>query len=160
MIAGRPWTGRAKKPARSACAGLLALLWIQAAPAAAPAVDARHKIEFPEMMRQHMLANMRDHLLAITEIQDALASGAFSRAAETAEKRIGMSSLQSHGAAHMAPFMPEQMRNIGSEMHRAASRFAALAQESAVDGDLYRALGGLAAVTRQCVACHAAYRAH
>jgi cytochrome c556 len=43
-------------------------------------------------------------------------------------------------------------------MHHAASRFAVTAQEAAVTGDLARALGGLAEVTQQCVACHAAYR--
>jgi cytochrome c556 len=43
-------------------------------------------------------------------------------------------------------------------MHRAASRFAMTAQAAAVDGDLARALGGLAEVTQQCVACHADYR--
>lgn len=140
--------------------GLGMILWVQAALAAGGEGDTRQRVEFPEMMRQHMLANMRDHLLAITEIQHALASGAFNQAAEIAEQRIGMSSLQSHGAAHMAPFMPEQMRNIGSEMHRAASRFAAIAQESAVDGDVKRAIGALAKVTWQCVTCHTAYRAH
>lgn len=63
-------------------------------------------------------------------------------------------------ASHMAPHMPQAMREIGTGMHRAASRFAVAAQEAAVTGDTRRALGGLAAVTRQCVACHAAYRIH
>jgi cytochrome c556 len=136
------------------------ILWVQAALAAGGEGDTRQRVEFPEMMRQHMLANMRDHLMAITEIQHALSSGAFDRAAEIAETRIGMSSLKSHGAAHMAPFMPKQMQEIGTEMHRLASQFAAIAQESAVDGDVKRAVGALAKVTKQCVTCHAAYRAH
>lgn len=68
------------------------------------------------MMQQHMLGNMRDHLLALTEIQEALAAGAFDRAADIAETRIGMSSLDSHGASHMAPHMPQGMRDIGTPL--------------------------------------------
>jgi ABC-type microcin C transport system permease subunit YejE len=122
--------------------------------------DTRQLIEFPPMMRQHLLSNMRDHLAAITEIQQALSSGTFDQAAEIAEKRIGMSSLISHGASHMAPYMPKAMQKIGTQMHRAASQFALIAQESAVDGDIKRAIGGLAKITQQCVACHAAFRVH
>jgi hypothetical protein len=103
-----------------------------------------------------MLANMRDHLQTLAEIQAALAGGEFDRAAQTAEERLGMSSLTAHGASHMAPYMPQGMQAIGTEMHRAASRFAVAAAED----DLPQALAGLAKVTEQCVACHAAYRVH
>jgi cytochrome c556 len=138
----------------------VAALFMLVVATAARAADTRQKVELPPMMRDHMLANMRDHLLAVSEIQDALAKGAFDRAADIAENRVGMSSLKSHGASHMAPYMPEAMRDIGTGMHRAASRFAVAAQEAAVTGDTRRALGSLAEVTRQCVACHAAYRVH
>jgi hypothetical protein len=120
--------------------------------------DARALVALPTMMREHMLANMRDHLLAIAQIQDALADGSFDTAAKIAEERIGMSSLASHGAAHMAPYMPQPMQAIGTQMHRAASQFALVAQEASVDGDLARALKSLSAITQQCVACHAGYR--
>jgi hypothetical protein len=122
--------------------------------------DPRELVALPPLMQEHMLANMRDHLRAIAEIQDALADGEFDHAADVAEERIGLSSLASHGAAHMAPYMPRPMQAIGTQMHRAASRFALLAQETSVDGDLARALKGLAGITRQCIACHAAYRIH
>jgi len=121
--------------------------------------DTRRLVEFPPMMRQHMLGNMRDHLLAITEIQQALSAADFDRAAEIAEKRIGMSSLTSHDASHMAAYMPDEMQAIGTRMHQAASRFAVIAEESAVDGDIRKAIGALSQVTAQCVACHSAFRA-
>lgn len=120
--------------------------------------DPRQPVTMPAMMQEHMRANMRDHLLAIGEIQAALAAGQYEAAAETAEKRLGMTSLDAHGARHVAGFMPDGMQAIGTTMHHAASRFAVTAQEVAVTGDLARALGGLAEVTRQCVACHAGYR--
>lgn len=120
--------------------------------------DQREKVNLPAPMNQHMLANMRDHLAVITEILQALAAGKSDWAADIAEKRIGMSSLASHGAAHLAPHMPKPMQQIGTAMHRAASQFALVAKEVAVDGDTGRAVGALAKVTQQCVACHAAYR--
>jgi len=120
--------------------------------------DTRVAIDMPEMMRTHMLANMRDHLTAIQEIQNHLAAGEFDAAAEVAEKRLGMSSLETHGASHMAGFMPKGMQETGTAMHQAASRFAVISQETAVTRDLPRALGALSRVTAQCVACHAAYR--
>jgi cytochrome c556 len=69
-----------------------------------------------------------------------------------------MSSLEAHGASHLAGFMPQGMQDIGTAMHKAASRFAVTAQEAGVTRDLPRALGALSEVTTQCVACHAAYR--
>ncbi len=120
--------------------------------------DGRHAVELPDMMKSHMLANMRDHLFTLDEIQAALGSGKFEAAAELAEKRLGMSSLDAHGAAHMAGFMPREMQEIGTGMHRAASRFAVLAQEASVSRDPAPSLRALSEVTRQCVACHAGYR--
>jgi hypothetical protein len=140
---------------------LLILLALSSAGGALAAeLDRRELVALPKMMQQHMLANMRDHLRAFAEIQDALADGRFDVAKNVAEERLGMSSLASHGASHMAPYMPEPMRAIGSQMHRAASRFALIAEEASVDRDLSRALKALAAVTARCNSCHAAYRIH
>jgi hypothetical protein len=120
--------------------------------------DTRVAVEMPAMMQEHMRANMRDHLNAINEIQGLLAAGKYDAAADLAEKRIGMSSLEAHGASHMAGFMPQGMQNTGTALHQSASRFAVTAQEAAVTRDLSRALGALSTVTQQCVACHAGYR--
>ena len=129
--------------------------------ASAPgADDARQLVSLPAPMIQHMLSNMRDHLLAVTEIQRALGAADYQRAADIAEQRIGLSSLESHGASHMAPFMPKPMQDIGTRMHKAASQFALVAQDTGADGNVSRAVGALSRVTEQCVACHAAYRAH
>ena len=106
------------------------------------------------MMKNHMLANMRDHLAAINEILVYLDAGELDKAAETSEYRLGMSSLESHGASHMARFMPEEMRQAGTAMHRAASRFALKAQE----GDVLSAYRAISDITSACVACHSAYR--
>jgi len=116
--------------------------------------DSRQLVELPKMMQQHMMSNMRDHLVAINEILINMANGQMDQAAEVAESRLGMSSLESHGASHMAEFMPEGMRQAGTSMHRAASRFALKAQE----GDALPAYNALAEITSACVTCHSGYR--
>ncbi len=122
------------------------------------AADARQKIDMPPMMQEHMLDNMRDHLRALQEIEAALTKNDFDKVADIAEQRLGLSSLEAHGAAHMAPYMPKPMQDIGTAMHRAASRLAQTAQEAAVKGNMAPVQAGLAALLQQCVACHETYR--
>ena len=116
--------------------------------------DTRQLVKLPEMMQQHMLANMRDHLISLNEILDDMAKGNLDEAARIAEMRLGMSSLDAHGASHMAPYMPKGMQDAGTAMHRAASRFALKAGE----GDALPAYKMLGDITANCVACHTAYR--
>jgi hypothetical protein len=137
---------------------LVTLMTFMLTPAlAAPALaqgDARELVEMPAPMQEHMLANMRDHLAALDEILAALNDEDYGAAARVAEFRLGMSSLDSHGASHMARVMPAPMREMGTDMHRTASRLALTAEE----GDRLQAFRALQAVTETCVTCHAAYR--
>jgi len=116
--------------------------------------DTRQLVKFPEMMQEHMMSNMRDHLLAINEILVHMSTGNLDSVVEIAEKRLGISSLKLHGASHIAEFMPKEMREIGMSMHRAASRFAIKAEE----GELLPAYQMLNEITSACVACHMSYR--
>jgi hypothetical protein len=116
--------------------------------------DEREWVDLPEPMRQHMLANMRDHLVVVHQLIALLAQQDWQRAGELAESRLGMSSLDDHGARHMAGHMPEGMRQAGTRMHRAASQFALRVEE----GETSAAYAALAEVTAACVSCHAAYR--
>jgi hypothetical protein len=116
--------------------------------------DTRQMVKLPEMMQGHMLANMRNHLESVNLILLQLAKGELDKAADTAEQRLGMSSLDKHGAEHLAQFMPDGMKKAGTNMHRAASRFALKAQE----GEVLAAYAALQEVTAACVACHAGYR--
>ncbi len=122
--------------------------------------DGRVTVKLPNMMREHMLSNMRDHLLALEEITRFLASQNYDEAAEVAENRLGMSSLELHGASHIGRFMPKKMGAIGTNMHRAASRFALTAKDAELDGGLNKAFSALSEVMQQCVACHAGYKVH
>jgi hypothetical protein len=128
------------------------------AAASGVAPDNRQPVRFPEPLRSHTLANMRDHLQALGEIQEALARSDFDRAADIAERRLGMSSLEAHGAHDVARFMPPAMQEAGTAMHRSASQFATVAKDASVTGDLKPALAALARVNQTCVACHAGFR--
>lgn len=116
--------------------------------------DDRQVANFPPPIKQALKQRMRENLAYVQEIQTALATADFTRAAEVAEYKLGLSSLGPHNA-RQAPYMPAAMRHLGMGMHSAASRFAVVAQE----GDIQRALEGLAELTAHCVACHATYRA-
>jgi hypothetical protein len=118
------------------------------------AADQRQLVAMPEQMQQHMLGNMRDHLHTLDAILTNLNNNKLDKAAELAEQRLGMSSLDAHGASHMAKYMPAPMQAMGTQMHRAASRFAIKAQE----GDALAAYRALQDITAACVACHDAYR--
>lgn len=130
------------------------LLLILTSPFLAANEDSRQFVELPEMMQKHMMSNMRDHLKTINEILIHLSNNKMDKAASIAEHRIGMSSLDSHGANHMGKFMPKGMRQAGTNMHKAASRFALKTEE----GELLPAYKMLSEVTSACVACHSAYR--
>ncbi|MDT8451158.1 MAG: hypothetical protein RQ936_00265, partial [Gammaproteobacteria bacterium] len=130
------------------------LLWLCTAAPSIANEDSRELVQLPEMMQQHMMSNMRDHLAAINEILIMLAENESEKAADIAESRLGMSSLGLHGAGHMAGFMPEEMQQMGTRMHRAASHFSLQAQVGDTS-DIYKALSE---ITSACAACHAGYR--
>ena len=64
----------------------------QAASPDKPAIkETRQAVKFPAQLREHTLANMRDHLLALQQIQEELARQDFDKAGDIAEQRLGMS---------------------------------------------------------------------
>ncbi|MBI5120460.1 MAG: cytochrome c [Rhodospirillales bacterium] len=140
---------------------LIGLIGVLVSAAAIGAEDTRQLVKMPEMMQSHMMQNMRDHLLALDELLGLLSKGKVSEAGWVAEKKIGLSSLELHGSSHLGPYMPEGMRIAGTEMHRAASRFAQAAQEADIthtyeaQQKVFEALQG---ITQNCNACHTAYR--
>lgn len=143
---------------------------------AAAGGDARQEINFPPEMRQHTLANMRDHLEALSEILSNMSAGEFSKAAQIASVRLGMDSPSAESCKsedttskpqmskpmnmdhQMSQFMPEGMRSIGLAMHQAASDFAIEADKAGKSGNPKPALAALSKVTQQCAACHASYK--
>ncbi len=139
----------------------IAATLLMAMSGASQAQESRELVRLPEPMQEHMLGNMRDHLATLNAVIGDVADGKFDEAAELAEERLGMSSLGLHGAAHMAPFMPQPMQDLGTAMHHAASRLAIVLQNTSVSPsletmrDVSRALNE---VMTACTACHSRYR--
>jgi roadblock/LC7 domain-containing protein len=127
----------------------------------AQAQDSRQLIEFPAPMREHLLSNMRDHLSTLDQVLANISAGQFEKAGKLLEERLGMSSLTAHDAAHMAPFMPKPMQEMGTAMHHAASRLVITLQNASVsasDESFRQVLAGMHQVTTACTSCHATYR--
>jgi cytochrome c556 len=132
-----------------------------AASGAGNAQDQRELVRLPAPMQEHMLANMRDHLATLNAIIGDVADGKYDAAAKVAEQRLGMSSLSLHGAAHLAPYFPQPMQDIGTSMHRAASRMVIVLQDAstAPTADALRGIySALHDVTTACEACHTHFR--
>jgi len=116
--------------------------------------DNRVMVELPLPMKVHMLQNMRGHLQVIDQLLKLLSEEKLDQASELAESELGMSSLNKHGASHMAPYYPEAMRQAGIAMHKSASQFSRVVQE----GDVLVSVKALREITAACTACHAGYR--
>ncbi len=116
--------------------------------------DTRVMVELPSPMKAHTLQNMRGHLVAIDQLLMLLAEDKMDEASELAESELGMSSLNKHGASHVASYYPKGMRQAGTAMHKAASQFSRVAQE----GDLLAAYKSLRNITAACNVCHAGYQ--
>lgn len=114
----------------------------------------RIQVDFPDAIKTAMMTRMRRNLADVHSIQNALANKDFDTAANVAEFSLGLSSLGPHNA-RQSLYMPEAMRQLGMETHKASSRVALAAQE----GDAETAFKRLSEVTALCVSCHATYRA-
>ncbi len=127
----------------------------------ARAGDERELVRMPSMMQEHLLASMSDHLIVLGGILVDLTAERFDDAGKAAEARLGLSSFGLHDSAHMAAFMPKPMQEAGRELHRAASRFAIVAQEADVERSyesMKKVSGALAEMVAACNACHVGYR--
>lgn len=121
---------------------------------AKPSEDVREQASFPTPIKIALKQRMRENLMYVNQIGTALSENDLNLAADIAEYKLGLSSLGPHNA-RQEPYMPQGMRHLGMEMHKASSRLARVAQE----GDQLSAFKSLSEVTNLCVACHATYRA-
>ncbi len=118
--------------------------------------DLRTLVEIPEKPRQVLLEDMLDHLAVLNEINHYLAANDLNSAAEVAETGMGRSLLSKYQDVDMRPgrYMPKDMREIGWELHNAATQFAEVARK----GNLQATMVAYHRITTACVACHFSYR--
>lgn len=123
------------------------------------ATDNRELVLYPRPVYESTLANMREHLRGIHEVQRLVGEGKFAEAANAAERGMGMG--HNHGAEGNAAehqFMPKGMMALGSGMHGAAAELATTLRDAEVTDDLQAVFAAMGKVTANCVACHDAYR--
>jgi hypothetical protein len=137
---------------------LVAIVVMWSAPILAAEADSRQFIKMPPEARAELRAEMLDFQTALHLIVGALAGREFTKAADIAEKQLGVSAMGRHinssPNARPGMFMPNDMHAVARTMHTASSDFA----KSAGSGDITKALNSLQAVTGACVACHRSYR--
>lgn len=119
-------------------------------------MDLRSYVEMPEKARQILQEDMLDHLAVLNEINSYLAENDLLAAADVAENGMGRSLLSKYQDEEMRPgrYMPKEMREIGWELHNAATQFAKVARE----GKMKETLLAYHRITSSCVACHYSYR--
>ncbi len=141
---------------------LIPVLLLAALPALAqppaPPQDYRQLVDMPDLPRSLMRSDMQDHLAALNEIIGYLAENNLAAAGETAEKRMGQSTMGKHAAIARGQgpgrFMPNTMQQMGWNMHDSATEFAKVAK----GGDQAKTLAALQQLTSSCVACHMSFR--
>jgi hypothetical protein len=129
--------------------------------AADESADTRQLIEVPQDIEQKMLANMRDHIVALDEIIHAINAGEYEKAEDIAEFRLGWSSLVRLDDQDVANHWATPMQKMADQMYRSASNFVIVSQNASVEDskksvtDVLEALG---TVTNACRNCHQAFR--
>lgn len=118
-----------------------------------PASDARQRLVLPAVARDQVLAEMRLMLESVNGILRAVAANDLP-AVEKAARASGLAMAVEMDPALMQQLLPA-FRELGMQTHRA---FDALADRIKAGGTREDAIHGLAALTGNCVACHAVYR--
>lgn len=133
--------------------GALALVGTARLEAGEPTPDTRQRIVLPAVGRDKILSEMRVMLQSLGGVLHGLAANDL----PAAEKAARVSGIQT--AADVDPEikqrLPRPFLQLGMQTHQAFDR---VADQIKAGGSRDQALGALAALTANCLACHAAYR--
>ncbi len=169
--------------------GLLAVMAWGAMMTVAAQADERQVIVVPPEVKTMFLEEMRTHLDNLNEITLSVASGDFKNAAYIAEHKMGfghsvrdvmmeqgkspeeieemLAKLREKHAQGDMPgrgmgrYMPDEIRELGQEFHRAAGHFATIAKSVSnppSNEDYQKVFTALSEVIDVCSACHSSYR--
>lgn len=115
-------------------------------------LDSRKPVPLLPAMADHQKQNMRDHLVAVSEIVGALAASDFA-AVESAAKRIGLSEQMGAMCNHMGSAAPGFAAQA-MEFHRTADGIT----EAARARDASAVLRELNSTLQACTSCHAVWK--
>jgi cytochrome c553 len=154
LILTAPYAARGESPAADTGTGIESGTEVETV--TEESTDMRKFVEMPDEARQVLREDMLDQFAVLNEIIEFLALNDLPAAAEVAENGMGQSLLRKHQDRDFGPgpYMPEEMRRMGWNLHEAASNFSLVAKR----GNLQAAVGGLQKITEACIACHYSYR--
>jgi len=118
-----------------------------------PASDGRIAIQLAPGERDLVLGEMRDFLVALQTIAQAVVDKD-PMAVVTAARRVGGNAQQGVPAGLVGK-LPLEFKQLGFDTH---SRFDQLALNTEQFGDTAQVLPELATLMQNCIACHASYR--
>lgn len=118
-----------------------------------PPGDSRQRLALPPAARDKVLAEMRHMLESVNGVLRGVAANDLA-AVDKAARSAGTVMAVEMDPAMMQQLLPA-FRELGLQTHRA---FDELADRIRTGGTREDAIRGLAAVTGNCVACHALYR--
>lgn len=136
-----------------AVSGLALLAGAAGAQPGAPAPDTRQGLTLPAAGRDKVLAEMRLMLESVNEILHGILANDRPGIVKAA-RAAGMAAAADIDPQVMQA-LPPPFRQLGMQTHRG---FDTLADQVEAGGTRDDALGGLARITDNCVACHAIYR--
>ena len=143
----------ARQTVRAIVASLCIVLGMAGATSSQPPGDPRQRLLLPPPARDKVLAEMRHMLESVNGILRGVVANDLV-AAEKAARAAGTAMAVEMDPAMMQQLLPA-FRELGLQTHRA---FDDLADRIRAGGTRDDAIRGLAAVTGNCVACHAVYR--
>ncbi|NOX98489.1 MAG: cytochrome c, partial [Verrucomicrobia bacterium] len=115
-------------------------------------MDTRRPVPLVPMMANHQKENMRDHLVVVQEIVQALSEGDFA-AIEKSASRISYSEQQEQMCARMGAGA-EGFADLGADFHRTADTII----EAAKAKDMEATLKAVSNTLARCTSCHSQYR--
>jgi cytochrome c556 len=113
--------------------------------------DGRISLNLSEQMKQHQLANMRAHLVAIQNIVGMIADNKFEQASEVAHQQLGMTSRMEKMCNS---FENEEFKKLGMAFHQSGDELGDILLEK----DSAQSLHALHKTMNYCIECHATYR--
>ena len=148
-----------KKPIVLCIAALLLAGCAASPPPAAPRLEAkagpqRVVVPLTPDEREHVLGEMRDFLVALQGVTDALARDDFGAVAAAARK-VGAGSEGGRMPPAIAKKLPPEFRQLARATH---DQFDALAVDAVGRRDARHTLAQTSALMQRCNACHAVFQ--
>ncbi len=113
--------------------------------------DTRISLGLSEKMKQHQLADMREHLEAIDSIVGLMAANRFQEAARIAHEKLGLTPQMQRMCGMLGN---EKATELGLAFHKSGDELG----DALETGDQGKSLSALHNTMQYCVSCHAMFR--